>query len=129
MNPFLQGRARRKASKYQNQKVRLDGYLFDSIAEAARYVELRDLVHKRQIADLRMQVVYPLVASIKYIGDFEYRDATGKVVTEDVKGRRTAVYMLKRKLFRHFIGRAIVEVKVPPAQARLLVSAAQGVMV
>lgn len=123
MNPFLQQLKRRRTTKYHNKKVRLDGFIFDSIAEAARYVELR---RTTGISGLRVHVPYALVAGIRYIGDFEYTNSHGKVVTEDVKGRRTAAYMIKRKLFRHFIGRPIVEIKMPAGAAYSLVAGAGG---
>ena len=43
-----------------------------------------------------------LIRAINYVADFEYIDnASGRLVIEDVKGQRTAVYKLKKKLFEH----------------------------
>ena len=42
---------------------------------------------------------------VDYIADFVYRDKDGNEVVEDVKGVRTRVYVIKRKLmlWRHGI--------------------------
>ena len=73
---------------------------------------LQLLVAGGAIADLRVHPAYELqeafrdragrrVAAIRYAADFSYVE-TGTTVTvvEDVKGARTAVYLLKAKLFR-----------------------------
>ena len=44
----------------------------------------------------------------KYIPDFEYIEE-GKKKTEDVKGMRTDVYKLKRKMMKAFYGIEILE--------------------
>ena len=47
--------------------------------------------------------------AIKYIADFKYLDiVTDEWVIEDVKGTRTEVYKLKRKLFLAKYGHAYV---------------------
>jgi hypothetical protein len=44
--------------------------------------------------------------------DFRYEDiATGKSLTEDVKGVRTALYMLKKKLVKALYDVDIIEVR------------------
>lgn len=49
--------------------------------------------------------------AVRYIADFVYLDAaTGKIVVEDVKGVKTEVYKLKRKLMLFFHGIRIKEV-------------------
>lgn len=98
------------------------GQRFDSQAEARRW---RDLVHLQmagEIADLRRQVVFELVPSVKffgakratpalrYVADFGYTDlATGLPVIEDKKGMRTRVYAIKKHLLKHFFGIEILE--------------------
>ena len=108
-----------RRSKYHNKKVELDGMVFDSMKEAARW---RELVLEQQagaIKDLRRQVTFMLIPphtgrirnerACNYIADFVYvRD--GYVVVEDVKGVRTEVYKIKRKLMRDKYGIEIREV-------------------
>ena len=100
---------RRFGAKYGNTKVNVDGMRFDSKREAARWRELQLLERAGEISDLRRQVRYELVPKlpgerpVDYIADFVYRDKDGNEVVEDVKGVRTPVYVIKRKLmlWRH----------------------------
>lgn len=102
-------------SKYNNQRVVLDGYTFDSQAEARRYRELCLLYDAGEITDLAVHPKYPLVVNgqvvANYLADFSYTVADGREVVEDVKGVRTDVYRLKRKLVRALYGIDIVEVQ------------------
>lgn len=102
---------RRFGGKYNNARVEVDGMQFDSMREAARWKELRLMERAGEISDLRRQVRYELVPKlpgerpVDYIADFVYRDKDGNEVVEDVKGVRTPVYVIKRKLmlWRHGI--------------------------
>lgn len=104
-------------SKYGNKTAYADGYRFDSLAEYHRYMELKLLETAGELSDLRVHPRYLLQEGFRYKGkterpiyyeaDFEYLDTeTSTRVVEDVKGKRTSVYTLKRKLFlakhRHF---------------------------
>lgn len=107
---------RRFGTKYGNTKVEVDGVPFDSKREAARWRELRLLERAGEISDLRRQVRYELVPKlpgerpVDYIADFVYRDKDGNEVVEDVKGVRTPVYVIKRKLMLWRHGIRIMEV-------------------
>ncbi len=96
--------------KYRNQPTIVDGIKFDSRAESARYLLLRVLERAGQIRDLELQPEFILqegfrkngkaIRAIKYVADFRYYDnAKQKEVIEDVKGKKTSVYQLKKKLF------------------------------
>lgn len=95
-------------SKYNNKKVQVDMYVFDSIAESKRYKELALLEKADKIQNLELQPHFLLQESfrkngktyrkIEYIADFKYIE-NGQVVVEDVKGKETEVFKLKRKLF------------------------------
>lgn len=102
-----------KRAKYGNIKTEVDGIIFDSVKEAARYGELKLLVKAEEICDLEVQPRYELkVNGIRlgaYVGDFRYfryieplvsvRQGYDRVeVVEDVKGVKTPVYRLKKKL-------------------------------
>lgn len=115
-------------SKYGARKTVVDGIIFDSKKEANRYRELKLLERAGEICCLRLQVPFELIPAqyeetgdvytkgknkgkpkrgkciekaVTYIADFVYynSDATVRTV-EDVKGMRTPVYIIKRKLFR-----------------------------
>lgn len=102
-----------RRNKYGARKVSVDGYTFDSQAEGRRYEELRLLEQAGEIAHLEVHPRFELLApfvdgqgrkqrGIYYEADFKYfdRDAMHEVA-EDVKGRATAVFKLKAKLFLH----------------------------
>ena len=100
----------KKYNKYGNQKTTIDGILFDSKREAARYQELRLLEQTGKIAHLKQQPVLILqdkfqqqgktIRAITYKADFAYYDLeTNQAVIEDVKGMETDVFRLKKKMF------------------------------
>ena len=105
-------------SKYRNIKTKVDGILFDSKKEAARYCELKILLKKKKIYNLVCHPIFPIVIGgikvCKYIADFSYSEIfryNNKYdVVEDVKGVRTAVYRLKKKLVKAMYGIDIKEV-------------------
>jgi hypothetical protein len=95
-------------SKYRAVRTNLDGYVFDSKREAARYAELRLLEKAGKIRDLKVKppawflhcpVGLGFVRVCEYRPDFTYRE-NGKEVVEDVKGVRTPIYRLKKKWMR-----------------------------
>lgn len=107
-------------SKYHNKKTVVDGIVFDSKKEANRYRELKLLEKAGEISDLRLQVKFELVPAIyeygvcvqravTYIADFVYRE-NGETIVEDVKGMKTEVYKLKKKLMRWRYGIEVKEV-------------------
>lgn len=95
-------------NKYRNKKVQIDMYVFDSIAESRRYKELVLLQRAGKITELQLQPKFLLQESfrkngktfrkIEYIADFMYEE-NNKIIVEDVKGKETEVFKLKRKLF------------------------------
>jgi hypothetical protein len=102
-------------SKYGNVKTfTSDGIKHDSIKEANRWCELKLLERAGVIQDLQRQVKYELIPKqesekpVYYIADFVYTE-NGKKVVEDVKGCRTEVYKLKKKMMLYFHGIKIKE--------------------
>lgn len=101
---------RKNRNKFCASKMIVDGHLFDSKKEAARYIELKLLEQQGLISDLAMQVRFELLPAqydenhklverkVEYIADFVYMD-NGEKVVEDVKGMKTRDYIIKRKLF------------------------------
>ena len=105
-----------RRSKYSNKKVRLDGYVFDSKAEAKRYGELLLLAAAKHIHELRVHPRYPLHVQGKIIGhyvpDFDYWSGNEPIPTvEDVKGMKTPLYRWKKKHFEAQYGWKLVEIE------------------
>ena len=108
-------------SKYKNTKVFINGVKIDSKKEAKRLTELELLQKAGKIKDLQKQVKYELqpkyklnkktIREISYIADFVYYDIDKKdYVIEDVKGYRTDLYKLKKKMFMYKYQKEITEV-------------------
>lgn len=79
----------------------LHGHTHDSKKEAARCNDLHDLELAGAITNLSQQPEFPVTLNgqviCKYIADFQYQVQDCRIV-EDVKGMRTPVFQLKRKL-------------------------------
>lgn len=99
-----------RRGKYNAVKTLVDGIKFDSRKEAARYQELKILKRAGEIRDLELQPRFLLQdkfkldgvthRKIEYVADFKYWDNKEKKwIIEDVKGVRTQVYLIKKKLF------------------------------
>lgn len=102
-------RITRKRGKFGNIVVDTPDGRFDSKAEYERFCQLRLLAASGQIRDLRRQVPFEL-SVCKYIADFVYFDnVRGVEVVEDVKGVRTNIYKLKRKMMQNELGITILE--------------------
>jgi len=97
-------------NKYKAIKTEVDGIVFDSKKEAARYSVLKMMQKAGQISRLELQPVFKIEINGKkictYKADFQYIDKNirgmdgqyGAMVVEDVKGMKTPVYRLKKKL-------------------------------
>ena len=112
---------KRKTSKYGANKTIYDGIKFDSQREANRYTELKLLEKAGRIENLQLQVIYELqpafeflgkkIRAINYVADFVYLDKrTNETVVEDVKGMKTPVYKLKKKMFEYLYKMEIKEI-------------------
>lgn len=100
---------RKIGNKYNNRKTVVDGIKFDSIRESKRYIALSIMQKMGKISSLELQTPYTLLKSfkdhtgktqraIKYIPDFRYI-IENRIIVEDVKGLKTEVYKIKKKLF------------------------------
>lgn len=98
------------------------GQTFDSMLECERYKYLKALEQQKVISNLERQVKYVLLPSqidsktrkiiereISYLADFVYEKGS-KTIVEDVKGLKTDVYKIKRKLMLYNYGIKIKEV-------------------
>lgn len=109
-----------KQSKYHNKKVYYDGHWFDSQKEKSWYIKFKLMEQSEVITDLKLQVKYELIKTFKledktyrstnYTADFTYKTKDGKLHVIDVKGMRTDVYKLKKKLMAWKYGIEIEEV-------------------
>ena len=120
-------------NKYHAKKIEVDGEIFDSKREAARYIELQYLQRAGKISGLQRQKKFVLVPAqyepettgprggrikgkllereVAYYADFVYFDEEEKdFVIEDTKGVRTKDYIIKRKLMLWLNGYQIREV-------------------
>tara|TARA_B100000683_G_scaffold246396_1_gene258014 strand:- start:380 stop:772 length:393 start_codon:yes stop_codon:yes gene_type:complete len=124
--------------KYRAVKTTVDGKTFDSKKEAKRYTELKLLEKTGMITHLELQPTYQITVNgvdiCKYKADFRYftvraenreqysnskgewvvptktGDREGQII-EDVKGFKTPIYRLKKKLVEAcFPGTLIKEV-------------------
>lgn len=104
----------KKRPKYRNKKVLFEGFVFDSKKEFERWNVLKILLNNGNIRLLECQVTYELKVNkrtiAKYIADFRYViSATGEVIVEDVKGFKTPMYRLKKKLMQTIYNISIKE--------------------
>jgi len=99
-------------AKYHNRKVSFDGYTFDSVKEKNYYINLKLLQKAGKIKELELQKEFELQPSyrlngktnrkIVYRADFTYKTTEDdKLHVVDVKGYRTDVYRLKKKVFEY----------------------------
>lgn len=121
----------KRRSKYGAQKTTVDGIVFDSKRESERYGELKLLEKAGEIWELELQPVYRLVMESttgtlfvaaqalagtrdrsvgEWRGDFRYHTRAGRVV-EDVKGFRTPVYRLKKRMVEAQYNIVITEIR------------------
>jgi hypothetical protein len=101
-------------NKFNAVQKEVDGHVFDSGAEARRYTYLKYRQAAGEISDLILQpgfsFYYENELIFDYFADFAYME-NGKRVVEDVKGVKTPIYQLKRKLIELRYHMTIVEIR------------------
>ncbi len=109
---FLSNSIDYKQSKYKNKKTTCDGIEFDSKKERNYYLKFKAMQDLGIIRDLELQKEYILQdkfvlngktrRKITYKADFSYiTTEDDKLHVVDVKGFKTEVYKLKKKLFEY----------------------------
>lgn len=99
-------------SKYHNTKTEVDGIIFDSKKEAEYYLHLKEEEGKGNIKNLVLQPRFELIPSFDkngrhfrktvYVADFMYYDVhMMRDIVIDVKGVKTNVYKIKKKMFEY----------------------------
>jgi len=96
------------ANKYHNKKIQIDGYTFDSLKEAGRYQELKLLQKSGEVLKFEVHPSIELQPGFKDHNGIKFRGIhyepdfvvyyNGRTEVEDVKGMRTDVYKLKKKM-------------------------------
>lgn len=99
-------------NKYNAKKTMIHGTWFDSKKEADRYLELKLLERAGEITNLELQPQYVFklngVKICTYRADFRYCE-DGLSVVNDVKGYKTQIYKIKKKMMKAFYGIEILE--------------------
>ena len=90
---------KKKKSKYNANKVEVDGIKFDSKKEADFYNELKLRLSAGDIKGFCRQAEFILANNTRYKADFIVFNNDGTSDVIDVKGFKTDVYKLKKKLF------------------------------
>lgn len=102
-------------TKYNNKITYIHNIRFDSHKEAMHYLYLKDLEDKGEIikGTLQLQVPFTFIYEgkkiFRYIADFVYQTKDGKEHVIDVKGVRTQLFNLKKKLIEAQYG---VEIEI-----------------
>jgi hypothetical protein len=109
------GSLRRRLKHGNTITVCASGHKHRSKAEARRCDHLSLLQRVGEISDLQQQPRFPCVLNgaklCTYVADFAYNDHEGRRIIEDVKGHKTQLYRLKKKLVEAiYVGTEIVEV-------------------
>jgi hypothetical protein len=101
-------------TKYNNAKTEYNGMKFDSRKEAKYAFELDMRKRANEIAGYVCQLPMPIIMNgvqvAKYIADFEVIYLDGRKEIVDVKGMKTPMYRLKKKLIEAQYGIKITEI-------------------
>ena len=99
----------KKKSKYNANKVEVDGIKFDSQKEAEYYKELKLRLQAGDIKGFCRQAEFVLANNVRYKADFVIFNDDGTADIVDVKGFKTETYKLKKKLFEDKFDLKIIE--------------------
>ena len=104
-------------NKYKSVKTKYNGITFHSKKEA-EYAKLLDMLKKasdleNRVVSYAIQVPYDIYINdqkiCRYLADFKVKYADGRTEVVDVKGFRTPIYKLKKKLVEAQHGIEIIE--------------------
>ena len=84
--------------KFNAVRTELDGIIFDSKKEGRYYMELKLRMKSGEILFFLRQVPFDLPGGVKYRIDFQEFHSDGTIHFIDVKGRRTEMYIAKKKM-------------------------------
>jgi hypothetical protein len=104
-------------NKYGAKKTTVNGIVFDSKAEAARYCQLAKDVKDGLIHNLVIKPKFKFACGIKYTPDFSYNLSSNNALwLEDVKGCVTRDFKMRLKLLKHEFGLDVVVIKMKPSE-------------
>lgn len=84
--------------KFHAKPTELDGIKFSSKKEAKRYSELKMLKDSSEVLFYLRQVPFHLPGNVRYVCDFMVFWSNGEITIEDVKGMKTDMYIVKKKI-------------------------------
>lgn len=87
-----------KKTKYNSKKIVINGISFQSKKEANRYIDLQILQKAGDVDFFLRQTPFHLPGKTRYYCDFVVFWSDGEVTFEDVKGVKTEVFMLKKRM-------------------------------
>ena len=96
--------------KFNAKLTELHGIKFSSKKEANYYLQLLLRQKAGEVLFFLRQIPIHLDAGIKYIVDFQVFKSDGTVEFIDVKGMKTPIYILKKKLVENKYPFTIIEV-------------------
>lgn len=104
-------------NKYHAKRVECDGYVFDSKMEKDHYLQLKAMEQTGAIRDLELQPKFPCIVNgilvTTYTADFKYFDVErDREIVEDVKGKRTEAFVIRKKLTQALYGIVVYEIKM-----------------
>lgn len=95
--------------KFGAVKTERNGFKFDSKKEAARYDDLMLLIRAKEVVFFLRQVPFHLPGNVTYRVDYQIFWTNGEVTFEDVKGMKTATYIMKKKMVESLYPIEIIE--------------------
>lgn len=116
-NRGIQPRKRGKTNKYGAKKTVVDGFIFDSKAEANYYhlLKIQGISNFKMQEEFLLQEAFEIKGqkkqAIKYKPDFTFYKDGQLVKVVDVKGKRTADFNIKAKMFMKRYGIPLILAK------------------
>jgi hypothetical protein len=108
----------KRKSKYNNERVQLDGIWFDSKREAAYYANLKQREKAGEVSAVELQRSFALLGPqgllmATYRCDFAFIDHTqgDRFRVVDVKGVETKEFRLKKRMMKALLGIDVEVVK------------------
>ena len=90
--------SRIREHKFNAVKTELNGINFDSKKEAKYYTELKLRMKAGEVIFFLRQVPFDLPGKVKYRIDFQEFHSDGTIHFVDVKGKKTDMYIAKKKI-------------------------------
>lgn len=116
-NREIHPRKRMKTNKYGAKKTVADGFIFDSKAEANYYhlLKMQGITNFKMQEEFLLQEAFEIEGkkkrAIKYKPDFTFYEDGELVKVVDVKGKRTADFNIKAKMFMKRYGIPLILAK------------------